>query len=192
MNLFHFSLEIANAIESKRNRNTKRKKKQINSQIYELNCHLFIFRHFKKLHTSTKTLLCKVLKRLVQRNMSQQTEKVWRMHAKEKRNTCGRFTNCTHRVLYALHLHYSTKIAHIQKITTSKPRTATKVERAQIYIIAVIMPYFNVRSMLFSLSFSDDFGCICIWFGSYAVASIESTCYILWFQCLTWNSAISH
>lgn len=83
------------------------------------------------------------------------------------------------------------EIAHIQKITTSKSRTATKVERAQIYIIAVIMPYFNVRSMLF-FSFSFAFGCICIWFSMYAVASIKSTCYILWFQCLTWNSAISH
>lgn len=66
--LFHFSLEMR--IRSKARAPNQqpqqplKKRKQINLQIYELNCHLFVFRHFRKI-THSNTNCSKVTKRLV-------------------------------------------------------------------------------------------------------------------------------
>lgn len=215
-NLFHFSLEkmrthskptagIATATVMKKNERSE-KKKQINSQIYELNCHLFIFRHTKKSHTDTDThqykLQHKVLKRLVQvkcinKPSQSNARKSASVHAKEKRNTCGRFTNCTYRVLYALHWQCS-EIARIQKMrmkkkkltitTTLAKNSLKKWKEPEIYIIAVIISYFNVRSMLCFLSLFCLFDHTPFASDSASKSKVHIM-YVLWIQCvcLTWK-----
>lgn len=144
---------------------------------------MFIFRHFEKLHSNLNG--SKVPKRLVQAKYGHKASMVEVQNAKEQRtlvavlqialvNAC----NCMHCTCTALdqicsHLNGTQRTRREVQRKTIK-NSLWQQKRVRIYIIAVIISYFNVRLMHFSF----------ILFGVVAFASLIQYAHCDFRQCI--------